>query len=65
MEIQHKLAADVGYSPEVQPSRRKSRFFQVYTMTAPWGKPVFRLTASSGSVNGGVVVGIGKWWKEV
>src|ERR1035437_6914785 len=29
-----KAAADVGYSPGVQPSRRKSRFFQVYTMTA-------------------------------
>jgi hypothetical protein len=33
MDIQLKLAADVGYSTGVQPSRRKSRFFQVYTMT--------------------------------
>jgi hypothetical protein len=33
MDIQLKLAADVGYSTGVQPSRRKSRFFQVHTMT--------------------------------
>ena len=34
MEMQLKLAANVGYLTGVQPSRCKSRFFQVYTMTA-------------------------------